>query len=86
MPIPGEIKYEFNRQYRFIEPGGSEPGAWRLATPDNAISGGGGGTGGTTYDFEADVPIVVAVTPSGGVGPNIVKTGMDIQKLNDRTI
>ena len=87
MPIAGAVEYAYNRQYKFIKPNGGEPGAYRLATPPVAIHGGsGGGTGGPTYDFDGEDPIVVTTVPSGGVGPNIVKTSMDFQKLNDRAI
>jgi hypothetical protein len=87
MPSAGDVVNIYNRQYKFIKPSGFNPGAYRLATPAVSIPGsGGGGTSGPTYNFDGEDPIVVNTVPSGGIGPNIVKTSLDIQRLPDRTI
>ena len=90
MPSAGAVEYAFSRQYKFIKPGGNEPGAYRLATPPvylqggSGSGGGGGGTGGTIYDFDGVEPVVVTTLPPAVSGPTIVQTSLDFQRLNDR--
>ena len=85
MPNQNQEEFEYSRVYRYIKPGGTDPGTWRLAYPSQNFSGGGGTGGGVAYDFDGVKPINVDTTPGVGSNPTIVKTSMDIQQLDDRT-
>ena len=82
MPVEGAIEYVYSRQYKYIKPNASDPGTWRLATPDPGISGGGGGGGGGSHDIDGIDPIVAVTTGSPSVKTTTVS--MDIQKLPSR--
>lgn len=84
--IPGDVEYLYNRVYIVVNPNPAQgPPTYRVSNPDE-IPGPGGGTGpGATYDFDAELPIVVDTLPGVGTNPTIVKTSMDIQQLDDRT-
>ncbi len=87
MPNVGDIKYEYNRVYVYVQPDAAlGPGTWRVSNPDT-IGGpsGGGGTGGTTYSFDGEPPINVDVVASSGSQPNMVTTSMDLKQLDDRS-
>ena len=88
MPAAGDLIGKYGRQYRYIKPLDSEPGTFRLATPEEGTPGGtpgGGGTGGTSYEFDAIPPIEVSMTPGVGGNPTRVVTSMDLKDLNART-
>ena len=59
MPLEGAVENAYGRVYRFVKPSSTEPGTWRLATPEQQIGGGGGQPGGAnvTYDFDGVEPI-----------------------------
>ena len=88
MPNVNDIEYKYSRVYRYIKPNSSDPGTWRLSSPETGTGspGGGGGSGGTgvTYDFDAVDPIQVDTTPGIGTNPTRVVTSLDIQSLNSR--
>ena len=84
-PVPGDIEYAYNRMYIVVNPNPAlGPPTYRISNPDDLSNGGGGGTGGTVYDFDGEAPIVVSTTPGTGTNPAIVKTEMDITLLNQR--
>ena len=84
--VPGSIEYEYNRTYICVNPNAAlGPPTFRISNPDEISNGGGGGSGGAKYDFDGKPPIVVDTIPGVGSNPNIVKTSMDIQLLDDRT-
>lgn len=88
MPNVGDIKYEYNRVYVYVQPDAAQgPGTWRVSNPDaiGGPSGGGGGTSGATYSFDGEPPINVDVVASSGSQPNMVTTSMDLKQLNDRS-
>ena len=83
-PVPGDIEYAYNRTYIVINPNPVlGPPTYRISDPDD-LSNGGGGSGGTVYDFDGELPIVVSTTPGVGNNPHIVETSMDIAQLDDR--
>ena len=41
MPNENEVKSEYGRLYRFIKPNSTEPGTWRLSSPEKSESVGG---------------------------------------------
>ncbi len=79
MPVEGAIEYAYSRQYKYIKPNSSEPGAWRLATPDPGISGGGGGA--AQVDIDGVDPIQVVTT---GTVTQKSTISLDIQSLTPR--
>ena len=87
MPDTNALQEEkYGRVYRYIKPGNSEPGTWRLSVPEDGagFSGSGGGGGGTVYDFDGVDPIQVDTTPGTGPNPTRVVTSLDIQSLDSR--
>ncbi len=85
MPNVGDVEYRYGRVYIYTQPNAAAgPGTWRPSNPD-ALAGPGGGTGGTTYDFDGVAPINVDTSPGVGTNPAIVKTSMDIAQLDDRS-
>ena len=87
MPNVNDIEYKYSRVYRYIKPNSTDPGTWRLSSPETGTgSPGGGGSGGTgvTYDFDAVDPIQVDTTPGIGSNPTRVVTSLDIQSLGSR--
>ena len=87
MPNVGDIEYKYGRVYVYTQPNPAEgPGTWRPSNPDAiAGPGGGGGTGGSSYDFDAIPPIEVSMTPGVGGNPTRVVTSMDLKDLDART-
>ena len=84
---PGDVEYAFNRTYIVVNPNAAlGPPTYRISVPEelSGSGGGGGGTGGTTYDFDGVAPIVVSTALGTGSNPPIVKTEMDITRLNQR--
>jgi len=86
MPNVNDIEYKYSRVYRYIKPSSTDPGTWRLSSPETGTSspGGGGGGTGVTYDFDAVDPIQVNTSPGIGNNPTRVVTSLDIQSLNSR--
>ena len=85
MPSQNQEEFEYGRVYRYIKPGNTDPGTWRLAYPSQNFSSG-GGTGGTAYDFDGVPPVVIDTTPGIGSNPTVVQTSLDFQQLSNRTI
>ena len=81
MPNVGELSYSYGRQYRYIKPNATDPGTFRLASPEEGVPGGGGGGGTTPQDIEGVLPIVATT-----VNLPTVKTtvSMNIQALPSR--
>ena len=87
MPNVNDIEYKYSRVYRYIKPNSTDPGTWRLSSPETGTGspgGGGGGGTGVTYDFDAVDPIQIDTTPGTGANPTRVVTSLDIQSLNSR--
>ena len=85
MPNVNDTEEVFGRKYRYIKPGNSEPGTWRLSMPETGTSSPGGGAGGgIIYDFDGVNPIQVDTSPGTGPNPTRVVTSFDIQSLNSR--
>ena len=87
-PVPGDIEYAYNRVYIVVNPNpAAGPPTYRVSNPDEiAGPGGGGGTTGATYDFDAVAPINVSQTPGTGSNPTRVVTSMDIAQLDNRDV
>ena len=87
MPDVGDIEYKYRRNYILVNPEPSlGPPTWRLSSPQEigTPGTGGGGTGGTAYDFDGVPPIVVDTKPSLTGGRTVVETSMDLTGLDDR--
>ena len=88
-PVPGSVEYAYNRVYIVVNPNpAAGPPTYRVSNPDELAGpgGGGGGTSGATYDFDAVEPIVVNQTPGTGANPTKVVTSMDLAQLDDRSV
>ena len=88
MASVGDIEYKFRRHYICVNPDpGAGPNTWRVASPQEiGTPGGGGGTGGgVAYDFDGVPPIEVNTKPNLGGNRTIVETSMNIAKLDSRT-
>ena len=82
MPNEGDVESAYGRVYRFVKPSSTDPGTWRLATPEQQISGGGGqGGSNVTYDFDGAEPIEVDMAPGVGNNPTVVTTAININDL-----
>ena len=82
MPVEGALEYAYGRQYRYIKPNGTDPGTYRLSSPETGTGGGGGGGGGAiTHDIDGIDPIKTVTT-----GTTTLKTeiSLDIQALTPR--
>ena len=76
----GNSKTMYRRNYICVNPDPSTgPDTWRLASPQEIGSNGGGGA---IYQFEGKPPIDVTVTPQGGSSK--VETSLDITQLSER--
>ena len=85
MPNVGDLEEKFGRRYMFVNVNPAlGPGTWRLSMPEDYPGSGGGGGGTANLDFDGVDPIVVDTTPGVGSNPTIVKTSMDIGKLDSR--
>ena len=84
MPNVNDIEYKYSRIYRYIKPNSSDPGTWRLSSPETGTSSPEDGGTGVTYDFDAVDPIQVNTTPGTGTNPTRVVTSLDIQSLGSR--
>ena len=79
MPVNGQTRRKFNRQFTFINPEDSlGPGTWRLSTIDE-ISGSGPGGGGTLNIVRGIDPINSATVAAGEVD-----ISLDISQLNEK--
>ena len=79
MPVNGQTKTKFNRQFTFINPEASQgPGTWRLSTIDE-ISGGGAGGGGSLNDVGGINPITSTTVAAGEVD-----ISLDISNLTEK--
>lgn len=78
MPNVNDIEYAYGRVYRYIKPNSTDPGTWRLSTPETGIGSPGGGGGGGITDVDAIDPIQANQTPTK------VTISLDIQSLNSR--
>ena len=87
MPSVGDVEYKYRRNYILVNPEPLlGPPTWRLSSPQEiGTPGGGGGTGGTAYDFDGVPPIVIDTSPSLSGNRTVVETSMDITSLDDRT-
>ena len=84
MPVEGALEYAYGRQYRYIKPNSTDPGTYRLSSPETGTGGGSGGGGGTVaHDIDGIDPIKAVTT-----GTTILKTeiSLDIQALTPRQI
>lgn len=72
---------KYGRQYRYIKPNATDPGTYRLATPEEGTPGGGSGGGGTPHDIVAVAPIEAATE---GITPKTTTISMNIQALPSR--
>ena len=79
MAIEGAVENAYGRVYRFVKPGSSDPGTWRLAVPEAGISG--GSNGGTAQDIDGVDPIQ-AVTVIGN--PTTTTISLDMTNLAPR--
>ena len=85
MPDVGDIEHKYRRNYILVNPEPLlGPPTWRLSSPQEIGTPGGGGTGGVAYDFDGVPPIVVDTKPSLGGGRTVVETSMDLTGLDDR--
>ena len=86
MPNVGDIEYRYGRVYVYVQPDAAQgPGTWRVSNPDSIASpGGGGGTGGTSYDFDGVAPVDIDMTPGIDTNPTIVTTSLDFIQLDRR--
>ena len=79
MPNVNDIEYAYGRVYRYIKPDSTDPGTWRLSSPETGTgSPGGGGPGGGITDVDAINPIQASQTPTK------VTISLDIQSLGSR--
>ena len=79
MPNVNDIEYSYGRVYRYIKPNSTDPGTWRLSSPETGNSvPGGGGTGGGITDVDAIDPIQASQTRTK------VTISLDIQSLGSR--
>ena len=76
MPNVNDIEYAYGRVYRYIKPNSTDPGTWRVSSPEtgNSVPGGGGGI----VDVDAVDPIQANQTPTK------VTISLDIQSLGSR--
>ena len=82
MALEGAVENAYSRVYRFVKPNSSEPGTWRLATPENQIGGGGGQPGGALLQDIDGVDPIQAVTIPGN--PTRTTISLDITALTSR--
>ena len=83
MPNVGDLEYNYGRQYRYVKPRSTDPGTFRLASPEEGIAGGPGGGGGTgtPQDIDGVLPIVANTTTVPTLRTTI---SMNIQALPSR--
>ena len=75
MPVEGQIIGRYNRKYRYIKPLDSDPGTYRLATPDQ------GGGDGTPHNIVGVNPIQATTTANGAK----TTISLNIQSLPPRS-
>ena len=81
MPVEGALEYAYGRQYRYIKPNGTDPGTYRLSSPETGTGGGGGGGGTVAHDIDGVDPIQT-VTVTGT--PMKTTISLNIQSLDPR--
>ena len=80
MPDAGDLIGKYGRQYRYIKPLDSEPGTFRLATPEEGTPGGTPG-GGTPHSIVGVDPIKAETT---GISTKTTTVSLNIQSLPPR--
>ena len=81
MPSQNQEESAYSRVYRYVKPGNTDPGTWRLAYPSQNFSGSGGGGGGSAIDIDGIPPVEVDTTP----GPITIHTvSLNFLKLKPR--
>ena len=78
MPDVNDIEYAYSRVYRYIKPNSTDPGTWRLSSPETGDSSPGGGPGGGISVIDGVDPIQASPTT------NKVTISLDIQSLGSR--
>lgn len=78
MPNAGDLEISYGRQYRYVKPNATDPGTFRLATPE-ASSGGIGGGG--AQDIDGVLPIVASTVTVPSLKTTV---SMDITQLPSR--
>ena len=64
MPVDNAVELKHGRIYRYKKPNGTNPGTWRLSSPETGAGGGvGGGGGGGVQDIDGTLPIVATTVP-----------------------
>ena len=79
MPAAGTLIGKYGRQYRYIKPNDTDPGTFRLATPEEGTAGGSGG--GVPHDIIGVDPIKADTT---GIAAKTTTISLDIQSLPPR--
>ena len=80
MPNVGDLEIAYGRQYRYVKPNATDPGTYRLATPEGQ-SGGIGGGGGGVQDIDGELPIVATTVTAPSLKTTV---SLDITKLPSR--
>lgn len=78
MPVDGELYYNYGRQYRFVKPYDTDPGTYRLATPE---SGARGGDAGAPVEINSINPVQ---TETKGSAIKLTTVSIDIATLENR--
>ena len=78
----GDVKQLYNRVYRFVKPLASEPGTWRLATPEAANLGLEGEGGGASAHVITGTDPIKTNTVAGS--PTRTTISLDIGALTPR--
>ena len=81
MPNAGDLEISYGRQYRYVKPNATDPGTFRLATPEASSGGIGGGGGGGAQDIDGVLPIVASTVTVPSLKTTV---SMDITQLPSR--
>ena len=74
MPNVNDIEYAYSRVYRYIKPNSTDPGTWRLSSPETGT----GSPGGSISSIDGVDPIQTSSTNTR------VTISLDIQSLGSR--
>ena len=77
MAVAGALEYKYSRTYRYIKPNNTDPGTWRLSTPEAGTGGGGG----AAHNIDGVLPVEATTT---GVNPKTTQISLDFIKLTKR--